>query len=48
MLSRRAVLAGGAAALATPPLIARAQTAPPTVLKIASREIVVNGKSASV
>ena len=48
MLSRRAVLAGGAAALAMPPLIARAQTAPPTVLKIASREIEVNGKSASV
>lgn len=48
MLSRRAVLAGGAAALAASPLVARAQTSPPTVLKIAPREIVVNGKSASV
>ena len=47
MLSRRAVLAGGAAALAAPPFVARAQT-PPTILKIAPREIVVNGKSASV
>ena len=34
MLSRRAVLAGGAAALAASPLVARAQTSPPTVLKI--------------
>src|SRR5271170_5949257 len=48
MLSRRAVLAGGAAALAASPLVARAQTSPPTVLRIAPREIVVNGKSASV
>ena len=48
MLSRRAILAGGAAALAASPLVARAQTSPPTVLKIAPREIVVNGKSASV
>ena len=48
MLSRRAVLAGGAAALAASPLVARAQTSPPTVLKIAPREIVVNGKSSSV
>jgi FtsP/CotA-like multicopper oxidase with cupredoxin domain len=48
MLSRRAVLAGGAAALAASPLVARAQTSPPTVLKIAPREIVVNDKSASV
>ena len=48
MLSRRAVLAGGAAALSASPLVARAQTSPPTVLKIAPRGIVVNGKSASV
>jgi FtsP/CotA-like multicopper oxidase with cupredoxin domain len=47
MLSRRAVVAGGAAAFAAPPFVARAQT-PPTFLKIAPREIVVNGKSASV
>jgi FtsP/CotA-like multicopper oxidase with cupredoxin domain len=47
MLSRRAVLAGGAA-LAASPLVAQSQTTPPTILKIAPREIAVNGKSASV
>ncbi len=47
MLSRRAVLAGSAAALAAPPLAAWAQT-PPTIIKIGRRNIEVNGKSASV
>jgi FtsP/CotA-like multicopper oxidase with cupredoxin domain len=48
MLSRRAVLAGGAAALVASPLVARAQTEPPTIIKIGRRNIEVNGKSASV
>jgi FtsP/CotA-like multicopper oxidase with cupredoxin domain len=57
MLSRRALIAGGAAALAVPPLIARAQTSqanspiddsPPTILKLQRRDIEVNGKPASV
>jgi FtsP/CotA-like multicopper oxidase with cupredoxin domain len=54
MISRRALLAGGVAALAAPPLPTRAQNstgasaAPPTILKIAPRDIEVNGKSASV
>ena len=48
-LSRRAVLAGGAAALAALRFAARAQTSPPpTVLKIERRNIEVNGRSASV
>ena len=54
MISRRALLAGGVAALAAPPPPTRAQNstgasaAPPTILKIAPRDIEVNGKSASV
>jgi FtsP/CotA-like multicopper oxidase with cupredoxin domain len=55
MLSRRSVLAGAAAALASP-CLARAQTqtapagdgAPPTIIKIVRRDIEVNGKTASV
>jgi hypothetical protein len=56
MLSRRAVLAGGAALAASP--IVAAQTSPaeapvaggaqPTVLKLERRDIEVNGKTASV
>jgi FtsP/CotA-like multicopper oxidase with cupredoxin domain len=49
MLSRRAILKGGAAALATSPLAAQAQTSPPpTVLRLQRRSIEVNGKAASV
>ena len=54
MLSRRAVIAGGAAALAAPPILARAQTATdgaaaaPTILRLERRDIEVNGKTASV
>jgi FtsP/CotA-like multicopper oxidase with cupredoxin domain len=49
MLSRRVILAGGAAALATSPLAAQAQTSPPpTILKLQRRDIEVNGKTASV
>jgi FtsP/CotA-like multicopper oxidase with cupredoxin domain len=53
MLSRRAVLAGGVAALAAPPVLARAQSstggaAPPTILRLERRDIEVNGKTASV
>jgi FtsP/CotA-like multicopper oxidase with cupredoxin domain len=49
MLSRRAILAGGAAALATSPLAAHAQTSPPaTILRLQRRDIEVNGKTASV
>jgi FtsP/CotA-like multicopper oxidase with cupredoxin domain len=54
MLSRRALLAGGVAALAAPPFPARAQNstdnaaAPPTILKLERRDIEVNGKLASV
>jgi FtsP/CotA-like multicopper oxidase with cupredoxin domain len=57
MLSRRALLAGGAA-LAASPIVASAQTSPagapvaggaqPTVLKLERRDIEVNGKTASV
>ena len=47
MLSRRAVLAAGAAALTPTSFAARAE-APPTILRVAPREIIVNGKSASV
>ncbi len=47
MLSRRAILAGGAAALASP-LAAWAQTSPPTILRLQRRDIEVNGRSASV
>jgi FtsP/CotA-like multicopper oxidase with cupredoxin domain len=48
MLSRRSVLAGGAAALAASPLPAGAQTPPQTILKLERRSIEVNGRSASV
>ena len=54
MLSRRAVIAGGVAALAAPPILARAQTsadgaaAAPTILRLERRDIEVNGKTASV
>ena len=53
MLSRRAVLAGGVAALAAPPILARAQSStggatPPTILRLERRDIEVNGKTASV
>jgi FtsP/CotA-like multicopper oxidase with cupredoxin domain len=54
MLSRRALLAGSAAALATPPILARAQSstdtaaAAPTILRLERRDIEVNGKTASV
>src|ERR1700757_1087141 len=47
MLSRRAFLLSTLAASTASPL-ARAQTAPPTVLRIARRNIEVNGKPASV
>ena len=55
MLSRRAVVAGGAATLAASS-IARAQTSstgagavpPPTILKLERRDIEVNGRTASV
>jgi FtsP/CotA-like multicopper oxidase with cupredoxin domain len=53
MLSRRALLASGVAALAAPPFPARAQNsavnaAAPTILKLERRNIEVNGKPASV
>ena len=54
MLSRRALLAGGAAALATPPILVRAQSstdsagAAPTILRLERRDIEVNGKATSV
>ena len=54
MLSRRALLASGVAALAAPPLPARAQTpgdgeqGAPTILRLGRRDIEVNGKPASV
>ena len=54
MLSRRALLAGGVAALAAPPFPARAQNsadsaaAAPTILRLERRNIEVNGKRASV
>jgi FtsP/CotA-like multicopper oxidase with cupredoxin domain len=53
MLSRRAVLARGVAALAARPILARAQSstggaAPPTILRLERRDIEVNGKTASV
>ena len=54
MLSRRALLAGGVAALAAPPFPARAQNsadsaaAAPTILRLERRDIEVNGKPASV
>jgi FtsP/CotA-like multicopper oxidase with cupredoxin domain len=49
MLSRRAILAGGAATLAASQIPARAQTSsPPTILRLQRREIEVNGRTASV
>ena len=54
MLSRRALLAGGVAALAAPPLPARAQNSTgsaetsPTILRLERRDIEVNGKPGSV
>ena len=54
MLSRRALLAGSAAALAAPPILARAQTSTdsaataPTILRLERRDIEVNGRTASV
>jgi FtsP/CotA-like multicopper oxidase with cupredoxin domain len=54
MVSRRALLAGAVAALATPPILARAQNstdsaaAAPTILRLERRDIEVNGKTASV
>jgi FtsP/CotA-like multicopper oxidase with cupredoxin domain len=52
MLSRRSVLAGGAAALAASPFPARAQNptpeAAPTVLRAERRDIEVNGRTTSV
>ena len=54
MLSRRALLAGGVAALAAPPILARAQNSTdsaataPTILRLERRDIEVNGKTASV
>ena len=54
MLSRRALLAGGVATLAAPPILARAQNstdsagAVPTILRLERRNIEVNGKPASV
>jgi FtsP/CotA-like multicopper oxidase with cupredoxin domain len=54
MLSRRAVLAGGVATLATPPMPSRAQSstdgaAPaPAILRLEQRDIEVNGRTASV
>jgi FtsP/CotA-like multicopper oxidase with cupredoxin domain len=54
MLSRRALLAGGVAALAAPPILAQAQNSTdsaavaPTILRLQRREIEVNGKTASV
>jgi FtsP/CotA-like multicopper oxidase with cupredoxin domain len=54
MLSRRALLASGVAALTAPPSLARAQNsidsagAAPTILRLERRNIEVNGKSAWV
>jgi FtsP/CotA-like multicopper oxidase with cupredoxin domain len=54
MLSRRALLAGGASSLAAPAMLARAQSstdataAAPTILRLERRDIEVNGKTASV
>ena len=54
MLSRRALLAGGLATFAAPPILARAQNsidsagAAPTILRLERRNIEVNGKTASV
>jgi FtsP/CotA-like multicopper oxidase with cupredoxin domain len=54
MLSRRALLAGGVAALAAPPFPTRAQNtadsaaAAPTILRLERRDIEVNGRAASV
>jgi len=54
MLSRRAVIAGGLATLAAPPLPARPQRpadgpmAAPTILRLERRDIEVNGKAAPV
>src|SRR5580658_4112726 len=54
MLSRRALLAGGVSCLTTPSILARAQNssdsagAGPTILRLARRDIEVNGKTASV
>ena len=54
MLSRRALLVSGVAALTAPPLPARAQNSTdsaggaPTILRLERREIEVNGKPASV
>ncbi len=54
MISRRALLKGGVAALAAPPISARAQNpadtgrAAPTILRLERRTIEVNGKAASV
>jgi FtsP/CotA-like multicopper oxidase with cupredoxin domain len=54
MLSRRALLAGGVSCLASPAMLARAQTstdsttARPTILRLERRDIEVNGKTASV
>ncbi len=49
MLSRRAVIAGGAAAVAASPIAGRAQATPPqTILRLQRRSIEVNGKTASV
>ena len=54
MLSRRTLIAGGAAALAAPPIFARAQNstegadAARTILRLERRTIEVNGRAASV
>jgi hypothetical protein len=54
MLSRRALLTTGVAALTAPPILARAQnstdsaTAPLTILRLERRDIEVNGRTASV
>ena len=54
MLSRRALIAGGAAALAAPSIRSRAQTstdgadAAPAILRLERRDIEVNGRTASV
>jgi FtsP/CotA-like multicopper oxidase with cupredoxin domain len=50
MLSRRAAIAGGLAALTAPPIPARAQNSSggPAMLRLERRDIDVNGKTASV
>src|SRR6478672_9859239 len=54
MLSRRALLGGGVSWLASPAMLARAQNsidsagAAPTILRLARRDIEVNGRTASV